>query len=399
MADDVIAGGRTENGVPALHSLDHALHGSLAGLSAARMTFTEGPSRNRDQGLRFVRRMYIPRVVGLGAGFFAVASVLYQNHAHALAWAALIFNGLVWPHFAFLLARRSADPQRTEIRNLLADSACGGIWIAVMGFNLLPSVLLAAMLAMDKISVGGPRLLMRAIALQLTGCVAAAVLLGVDVQPATTMVNVVGSLPLLIAYPIAVGIATYRLSRKVRDQNRLLEMLSRTDGLSGLLNRTCWVEAVSSELSRIERNGGPASLLMLDIDHFKLVNDRHGHPAGDEVIRSVATLVRATLRDYDTAGRYGGEEFGVILPDTGIECATAIAERIRLRIEAATLEHEANIRCTVSVGIAAATADVRDVREWIERADRALYRAKALGRNRAVRHETGAPLAVAQINS
>jgi len=337
--------------------------------------------------------------VGLGAGFFAVASVLYQNDVHALAWAALIFNGLVWPHLAFLLAGRSADPQRAEIRNLLADSACGGVWIAVMGFNLLPSVLLAAMLAMDKISVGGPRLLMRAIALQLTGCVAAAILLGVNFQPATTMVNVVGSLPLLIAYPIAVGIATYRLSCKVRDQNRLLQMLSRTDGLSGLLNRTCWVEAVASELSRIERNGGPASLLMLDIDHFKLVNDRYGHPAGDEVIRSVATLVRATLRDYDTAGRYGGEEFGVILPDTGIECATAIAERIRLRIEAATLEHEANIRCTVSVGIAAATADVRDVREWIDRADRALYRAKALGRNRAVRHETGAPLAVAQINS
>jgi diguanylate cyclase len=398
VADDVIAGGKTENGASALHSLDHALHASLAGVSAG-MTFAEGLDRNRDQGLRFVRRMYIPRVVGLGAGFFAVASVLYQNGAHALVWAALVFNGLVWPHLAFMLARRSAEPQRTEIRNLLADSTCGGVWIAVMGFNLLPSVLLAAMLAMDKISVGGPRLLMRAIALQLTGCVAAAVLLGVDVQPATTMVSVVGSMPLLIAYPIAVGIATYRLSRKVRDQNRLLQMLSRTDGLSGLLNRTCWVEAVSRELSRIERNGGPASLLMLDIDHFKLVNDRHGHPAGDEVIRSVATLVRATLRDYDTAGRYGGEEFGVILPDTGIECATAIAERIRMRIEAATLEREANIRCTISVGIAVATPDVRDVREWIERADRALYRAKALGRNRTVRHETGAPLAVAQIES
>ena len=395
MADDVTASGKTEIGAPTLRSLDHDLQASLAGPSATGTTFLEGPGRNRDQSLRFAQRMYIPRVVGLGAGFFAVASVLYQSHAHALAWAALIFNGFVWPHLAYLLARRSADPHRTEIRNLLADSAGGGVWIAVMGFNLLPSVLLAAMLAMDKISVGGPRLLTRAVALQLAGCAVTVTLLSVDLQPATTMLNVVGSLPLLIAYPIAVGIATYRLSRKVRDQNRLLQMLSRTDGLSGLLNRTCWVEAVSGELSRIERNGGPASLLMLDIDHFKLINDRHGHPAGDEVIRSVAGLVRATLRDYDTAGRYGGEEFGVILPDTGIECATAIAERIRLRIEAATLERESNIRCTMSIGIAAATPDVRDVRDWIERADRALYRAKALGRNRTVRHETSAPLAVA----
>jgi len=395
VADDVIASGKTEIGAPTLRSLDHDLQARLVGASATGTTFLEGPGRNRDQNLRFAQRMYIPRVVGLGAGFFAVASVLYQSHAHALAWAALIFNGFVWPHLAYLLARRSADPHRTEIRNLLADSAGGGVWIAVMGFNLLPSVLLAAMLAMDKISVGGPRLLTRAVALQLAGCAVTVTLLSVDLQPATTMLNVVGSLPLLIAYPIAVGIATFRLSRKVRDQNRLLQMLSRTDGLSGLLNRTCWVEAVSGELSRIERNGGPASLLMLDIDHFKLINDRHGHPAGDEVIRSVAGLVRATLRDYDTAGRYGGEEFGVILPDTGIECATAIAERIRLRIEAATLERESNIRCTISIGIAAATPDVRDVRDWIERADRALYRAKALGRNRTVRHETSAPLAVA----
>ena len=156
------------------------------------------------------------------------------------------------------------------------------------------------------------------------------------------MLNVVGSLPLLIAYPLAVGMATYRLSRRVRDQNRMLAMLSRTDGLSGLLNRTRGCRSRTSETERAADAIGLASLLMLDIDHFKLINDRHGHPAGDEVIRSVAAiLVRATLRAPTPAGRYGGEEFGVVLPDTGSNRRRIIAERIRLRIEAATLEREA----------------------------------------------------------
>jgi diguanylate cyclase len=135
----------------------------------------------------------------------------------------------------------------------------------------------------------------------------------------------------------------------------------------------------------------PASLLMLDIDPFKQINDRYGHPTGDEVIRHIAALLRGALREHDTAGRYGGEEFGVVLPDAGIDCASLIAERVRQCIEAATLDGGAGIRCTLSIGIAEATIDVRDAREWVERAVRALYRAKALGRNRSMRYEAPAP--------
>ncbi len=342
-------------------------------------------SRSRERGLAFARRMHGPRTLGLGLGFFCVAAVFYQLDAHPLAWAALAFHGFAWPHVARLLALRSRDPYRTELRSLVADSAAGGVWIALMGFNLLPSALLVAMLAMDKISVGGSRFFARAGVVQLAACAATVLAFGFDFRPESTMLNVVACLPLLVAYPIAIGITTYRFSRRVREQNRMLAALSRTDGLSGLLNRISWEQIVYTEMARCRRSRSPAALLMLDIDRFKEINDQHGHPAGDEVIRSVAGIVSGTVRASDVSGRYGGEEFAVVLPDTDGPGAIVIAERIRRRIESATLGQSAALRCTVSIGIAEARPDADDAGDWISRADRALYAAKRLGRNRTVR--------------
>jgi diguanylate cyclase len=341
--------------------------------------------RSREEGLAFARRMHGPRTLGLGLGFFCVASVLYQNGANPLTWAALVFNGFLWPHIARLIAVRSRDPYRAELRNLAADSGAGGVWVALMGFNLLPSALLVVMLSMDKISAGGFRFFARTATVQLACCLAAVLAFGPDFRPTTTMLNIVASLPLLVAYPLAVGIAAYRLSRRVREQNRMLAALSRTDGLSGLLNRIAWEQIAYVEMARCRRSRQPASLLMIDIDHFKSINDQHGHPAGDEVIRSVAEILGRTVRTSDVSGRYGGEEFGVVLPDTDIHGAVVIAERIRRRIESATMGRSTGLQCTISIGVAQARPDNEDAGEWIGRADRALYEAKRLGRNRVVR--------------
>jgi diguanylate cyclase len=342
-------------------------------------------SRGREEGLAFARRMHGPRTLGLGLGFFCVASVLWQDGASPVTWAALAFNGFLWPHVARLIAMRSRDPYRAEVRNLVADSGAGGVWVALMGFNLLPSALLVTMLSMDKISAGGFRLFARTAAVQLACCAAAVLVFGLDFRPATTMLKIVASLPLLVAYPLAVGVTTYRLSRRVREQNRMLAALSRTDGLSGLLNRIAWEQIAYVEMARCRRSGQPASLLMLDIDHFKSINDQHGHPAGDEVIRSVAAILGRTVRASDVTGRYGGEEFAVVLPDTDEHGAAVIAERVRRRIETATMGREVVLQCTVSIGIAQAEPDSEDAGDWIARADRALYEAKHLGRNRVVR--------------
>ena len=342
---------------------------------------------DKRRGLRFARRLYLPRVIGTALGFIAVASVLYQNDANLAIWAGLAASSFVWPHVAYALARYSPDPYRYELVNLTVDSAFGGVWVALMSFNLLPSVLFVTMLSMDKISLGGARLLARTATAQMLACGAAVLLFGLEVRPQTTMLNVIACLPLLVVYPILVGVVTNQLSRRVREQNRQLAKLSRTDGLSTLLNRTAWEEVAATEFRRHRRSGSPVSLLMLDIDHFKRINDSFGHPAGDEVIRGIGALLRLSMREFDVAGRYGGEEFGIILPETGFAGAKVIAERIRKAIEAAVMVESEDIRCTVSIGAATADQGTADHGEWIARADRALYRAKQLGRDRTVQFE------------
>ncbi|HEX7812236.1 MAG TPA: diguanylate cyclase [Burkholderiales bacterium] len=347
--------------------------------------------RTLDEGRRFARRMYLPRVLGLAMGAICIGGGLWQQDVHPAVWAALILNTLVWPHLAYPLARRSRNPYRAELRNLMVDSASGGAWIVMLGFNLVPSAVLASMLAMDKTSVGGLRFLGRCLGAQVAAVAIVAAILaatvGIEVRLESSVAVVLASLPLLMIYPIAVGITAHRLARRVRRQNVTLAALSSTDGLSGLLNRMHWEKAVAGEFERCRRGGQQSTLMMLDIDHFKAINDSYGHPAGDEVIRRVAQILRATLRSHDLAGRYGGEEFGVVLPATQAEGSKVIAERIRRRVESTVLDARHGIRATISIGIAAFAPEDADHVAWIARADRALYQAKAGGRNRALNHD------------
>jgi diguanylate cyclase (GGDEF)-like protein len=153
-----------------------------------------------------------------------------------------------------------------------------------------------------------------------------------------------------------------------------LEHLARTDSLTGLPNRRYWEQRLPRELARAGREDQHVCVAMLDLDHFKSFNDRHGHQAGDRLLRASAAAWRETLRPYDVLSRYGGEEFSIILPNCRLEDALALVDRLRLE----TPEGE-----SVSAGIA----------EWdgeeppdalVGRADAALYRAKRAGRNRAV---------------
>ena len=345
--------------------------------------------RPQEEGLRFARRMYPPRVLGLALGALCIGGGLWQQGAPAAAWIALLVNTLAWPHIALPLARRSRNPYRAELRNLMVDSACGGAWVAVIGLNPVPSAVLVAMLAMDKACIGGLRFLGRCLAAQAFAAVAVALAVGFKLRLETALPAMIASLPLLVVYPVTVGLTTYRLSRELRGKNVLLAALSSTDGLSGLLNRRSWEEAVANEFARCRRIGHPSALLMIDIDHFKAVNDRYGHPAGDQVIREVAALLRDTLRHHDIPGRYGGEEFGVVLAGTDARGAPVIAERIRRRIESAVFEPRHRVRATVSIGTAVLDRSDANHREWIARADRALYAAKGAGRNRAVHDQPG----------
>jgi diguanylate cyclase (GGDEF)-like protein len=171
---------------------------------------------------------------------------------------------------------------------------------------------------------------------------------------------------------------------RVRDSRDELERLSRTDGLTGLPNRRHLMETLEKEVRRAKRNERPFSLLMVDVDHFKRYNDTFGHLAGDEVLKRLAQVLSAAVRTADYAARYGGEEFTVVLPETSLDSALEVAERIRAKMEEQTFGVDAAGRVTLSIGIAEYPADGTTVEAVASAADSALYAAKEHGRNRVV---------------
>ncbi|MFO1398138.1 MAG: diguanylate cyclase [Burkholderiales bacterium] len=338
--------------------------------------------------LRFVDRIHRMRTLGLALGSLCVAAVMHRNATPLGWWLALMFNALAWPQLAWWLARRSAKPRDAELRNLMLDSAAGGMWVAVMQFNLLPSALIVTMLAVDKISVGGAPLVMRTSMLQAVVCALTWALLGFPLDIVTPMPVLVACMPFLAVYPIAISHLTFVLASRVAQQNRRLEEMGRTDGMTALANRRKLFDVAEAELARHRRTGRPLALLMVDIDRFKLINDRFGHPAGDEVLCGVADVLRACCRATDTPARYGGDEFLVVLPETDLRGAEEVALRIRRELDALAFERAPGLRCTVSVGAAEATLDITDVDEWVQHADAALYGAKGAGRDRFVAQAT-----------
>ncbi|KJK16194.1 diguanylate cyclase [Burkholderiaceae bacterium 16] len=159
------------------------------------------------------------------------------------------------------------------------------------------------------------------------------------------------------------------------------EYLAQRDDLTGVLNRRAVLHAGSSELKNRRGNGQPLSLLLMDIDHFKRINDQHGHLVGDRVLAHFAQTVGRALRYTDYLGRFGGEEFVVLLPHTGMEAALAMAERVRQAVEQQSAI-AGQPACTASLGLASIEAGEATLDELLARADSALYRAKADGRNR-----------------
>lgn len=336
-------------------------------------------------GPRLPAAVYRLRILGMGLAILPTATVLHELGAGWPAWAWLVASTLLWPHIAYLLSRRSADPHRAELRNLLLDSAIAGIWVPVMHFNLLPSVLLTTLATVDKINTGIRRLWPWSLPLMAGGVLAGGLLTGFAFKPETSMAVVLACMPLLLIHTIAVSLNGYRLVRKVQYQNRRLAALNQVDALTGLHSRGHWERQALELMQRRQAEPAPASLLLIDLDGFKAINDSRGHAEGDDVLRRVGEIVLRHVGSDGFAGRFGGDEFVVAVPHDAAH-ASRLADRIRLDVRELS-QSQPGPGFSLSVGIAEAGA-AASLRDWVVAADAALYRAKHLGRDRV---DVGAP--------
>ena len=335
------------------------------------------------------RRTYGLRVLGMGLGALPIATVLRARDAGWPDWAWMVLVCLAWPHLAYVAARSAGDPATVERRNLLADSFLAGTCVPLMHFNLLPSVVLVAVVAADKVTTGIRGLWLRSLGWTAAGMVLGSLPTGFAIAAESTMPVVIASLPILVIHTLVVSVISYNLVRRVQLQNLRLKELAHTDPLTGLHTRRHWEQGVAAMLSTLPP-GAQATLLLIDLDDFKVVNDSHGHPVGDDVLRAIGVIVRERLGYGGLAGRLGGDEIALALP-LAASRAAAIAEDIRADVESLRFPQAPALRCTVSIGLAPHPHGAPAPRLWIEAADRALYQAKDAGRNR-VGGGTGQPL-------
>jgi diguanylate cyclase len=188
----------------------------------------------------------------------------------------------------------------------------------------------------------------------------------------------------LLVYDVTDNAVHKQSLKKVNEE---LAILSQTDGLTQLFNRTHWESCLLAEHKRWSRSQHSSSLVIIDIDHFKNINDSYGHMVGDEAIRHLSGLIRHHVRETDICGRYGGEEFTILLSDTSLKNAYIFAERLRKEVSVAVVKYnDIDINYTISIGIAEVDESITSHEAWIECADAALYRAKETGRNKISLH-------------
>jgi diguanylate cyclase (GGDEF)-like protein len=335
----------------------------------------------------------------------AVLSVHFLEQGYGQwAWGLMVLQFLVYPHAVYLRARHAKDPLAAEIQNMLLDNFCFGLWAAALGF---PLWIVYTLIICGCINMTAFRALKGA--LQALACVAAGAALVVAVDgwrftPDTSLrVSALSMLCLsnyLVLFARGAHTRTVVLSTtraKLRQseaalqsqlqavqslQAQLTEQAHR-DPLTGLYNRRYLNTALQRELDGCAGDGATLALLLIDLDHFKRINDLHGHAAGDEVLRQIAVLLLQTMRPSDICCRYGGEEFLLLLPGMGLQTAVDRAQALRLQVaERRWLADGQPVEVTLSVGVACAHDAHMVPATLIDLADRALYQAKAEGRNR-----------------
>lgn len=356
---------------------------------------------------------YRVRITAFALIGFPIALHILPRHPGGLFWALFLLQFFAYPHVMQWLSQRARSHEKAEHNNLIVDSLASGAWAAGLGFPLWISVaLFLAALLNHTITLGRKGILICVVSI-CSGALASTTVIAFHVSTDTNGLVTLTSIIGLAVYLSLMGIEFFSYIRRlhevqdaVDEQKRTLEMANQSlheqigkihdlqeklreqanrDSLTGLFNRRYLEGTLERELARCKRENAPLTMLLLDIDHFKLVNDTYGHQAGDEVLRVFARALQESARTEDIVCRYGGEEFLLVLPKMPLNIALGRANQLLELFRQTTVEFEGKrIPVTTSIGIAAVPDHAITVENLIRSADQALYRAKSAGRNRAV---------------
>lgn len=338
--------------------------------------------------------------------FLILALQFHATGRDTTAWVLMSLQFLVYPHVVYLVARHARAPLETEINNLRLDDFCFGLWTAWLGFPLWITYLLVICGGINLAAFRGFRGALEAVALSAAGAAVSVAWFGLKFEPDTTMPVTALSMACLTVYLLlfargayfrALSLSETRHKLKLSEQAlqgqleavhalqaQLTEQANR-DPLTGLYNRRYLNDSLRREFGPGARTDQSVAVLLVDIDHFKQINDRYGHSAGDQVLKQVATLLQQQARADDVVCRYGGEEFLVLLPGLEVDAALSRAEQYRQTVSVpGTVIAMDGAVVTLSIGVAGTTGKAVNPEHLIDRADKALYLAKSNGRNRSV---------------
>lgn len=329
----------------------------------------------------------------------ALGSHLLTIGAPPWAWVALALSFLAFPQLAYWRARRAADQRRAEIHNMDADIVLAGIWTGALGFPLWISFILGAAGCINLVVFHGTRGGMRTVLYLAAGIALAVLAARPSWHPDTDLRTSVLCMLALGLYLFAFArdgydraMARHHAHTQLREQFEEIRSLQAQlheqalrDPLTGLFNRRQIDTALPSALQRCRDQGASLSVLLIDIDHFKGINDAHGHAAGDTVLQALAQLLLRHVRPQDLACRLGGEEFLLMLDGTPVAAATERAQELRQAFEALRVRCEdGELSATLSCGVASFPQHADQPKALLACADQALYAAKGQGRNRVV---------------
>jgi len=324
--------------------------------------------------------VYKFRILGMGLGGIPVAVVLSENNSPLPYWLWWLFTCYFWSYLAFLRAKKSKTPFLSERNNLLFDSFIAGTWVSLLHFNLLPAVLLLTITTADKISSGIKKLWLRSLPFVLAGVLIPTIFTQFAFQPHTSTYVILACLPILLLHTFFVSFGSYKLIRKVQKQNAKLKKLSEVDFLTHVYNRRYWQEKVEVMIEKCRGTHKTASIILVDIDDFKSINDKLGHSIGDDVLKNIATIIKEAMPVEAIVGRFGGDEFAAVIP-CQLSDSIQIAQLIRDKISPINHNNKLSISYSVSIGLAEIDKDKCNLRNWFDSADQYLYQAKSNGKN------------------